>query len=105
MAVDYSKRVIIELEKAAELFLFLSEVYQDNHHRLGSVMEALFPEGVKAVSKLDHERLAFVYLLAVKFTRYCVQFKEGGHPDSTDDMALYATMLSALDKDSLEIPF
>jgi hypothetical protein len=86
------------LRAAADTFDERQAVYQDNHERLGKVMAALFPQGVRAVTELDHERYALLMLIMVKWTRYAVQWGDG-HQDSVRDAIVYSAMLEALDAD------
>ena len=85
------------LSAAAETFQERNAIYGDGWVRVGLLIEALFPEGVKLLTAKDHERFSQIILLAVKLTRYCNNFNAGGHRDSVHDMITYAAILESID--------
>lgn len=90
-----------KLKAAGKLFDERNAVYGDNHDRLAAVMVGLFPEGATLSTSQDHARYTLIALMVVKLTRYTVNWRNGGHSDSLKDLAVYATMLEALDENNL----
>jgi hypothetical protein len=81
------------LEAAAKTYRERNAVYGDNHDRLGAMLAASFPRGLKLESTHDHERFALFSLILVKLSRYAVAWENGGHKDSIHDVIVYAAML------------
>jgi hypothetical protein len=90
------------LQAAAATFAERNKVYGDNWTKIGSAMQALFPDGITLVTAEDHVR--FYYLLSVvqKLTRYSNNFATGGHQDSIHDVVVYSAMLEDFDAGSGE---
>jgi len=105
-----SKFVPEALRKAAEIYEQRNALYGDNYKRFGTIMHALFPEGIaqragvngsKAETKQEYwNRIGILVQVVSKLTRYCENFEKGGHADSLDDMAVYTMMLRELDKEA-----
>lgn len=96
------------LHEAADTYRQRAEVYGDNYKRFGYVIGALFPDGVTHLKKpgVDwNSRYGLLMQMVSKLTRYCENFNKGGHDDSLQDLAVYATMLRELDKEINEVPF
>lgn len=102
------------LHEAANIYRLRSQIYGDNYKHFGKVMCALMPQGVSADAADEEERVSisnrFGVLVQIvsKLTRYCENFNKGGHDDSLQDLAVYATMLRELDAAAMkynEIPF
>lgn len=74
-------------------------VYKGSDALYAETMAVLFPDGVVLADAQDHHRFHIFMLMMVKVTRYARNW-EIGHPDSLTDLAAYATMLAALDKDA-----
>lgn len=85
------------LHKLADLFAERNAVYKDNVSVAGIILDALFPEGITLKGEEDHRRFHILALIVVKITRYAPNWNRGGHKDTTDDLAVYAAMLSAID--------
>lgn len=87
--------VVKVLNAAAAIFEDRNETYGDGYLRTGALLLALFPEGgIPAITTPEEAmRLRLISMCAVKLQRYCFQFEEGGHPDSVDDLIVYAAML------------
>lgn len=73
--------------------------YGADWRKFGPRMAAFFPDGVTLRTPQDFGRFAILMHIVGKVGRYTANFAEGGHPDSLKDMAVYATMLEALDHD------
>jgi hypothetical protein len=86
------------LEEGAELFRQRNAIYGNGHLKVGKIMAALFPEGIKLESSDDHLRFHIFMLAVVKLTRYSENFGKGGHADSVLDLSVYAAMLSSIDE-------
>lgn len=88
------------VEKAA-LYRQRNSIYKDNYKRFGGMVHAVMPT-IVLKSADDCNRFGVLNMLFSKLSRYAAQFPDGGHPDSLDDMCVYAMMLKELDKDALE---
>lgn len=72
--------------------------YGADWRKFGARMAAFFPEGVTLEAPEDFGRFALLVHIVGKIGRYCANFdRTEGHPDSLKDLAVYATMLEALD--------
>lgn len=89
------------LEQAADLFRYKKTIYKDNYHQIGYVMRAMFPDGLTVKSVADWNRLHLFMLSVVKLTRYSNNY-DVGHPDSLDDLTVYASMLRSLDLEAIK---
>src|SRR6185503_14171598 len=85
------------LEEAAKLYKERNAIYKDNFRTVGAAMAALFPEGVVLKDADDWNRMHIFILNMVKMSRYAMQWYEGGHDDSTQDMTVYPAILGQLD--------
>lgn len=109
MAMDAADKARVltvpeRLEKARQTFIERDRVYSagvergdGNYKHFGKVMMGLFPHGVSLNDADEFARFALFCLVMVKQSRYAMQFKSGGHPDSLEDMAVYALMLGEVD--------
>ena len=80
-----------------ELHRQRSGQYGSNAYKeYGAVASALFGDLVIESSE-DHGRFAVLTQIVGKLARYCNNFSKGGHPDSLDDLAVYAMLLKELD--------
>lgn len=91
------KRVPLILNELGKLFADRNAVYKDNYIIVGKVMQALFPDGIELKHPDDFARWHLFELMIVKLTRYAVQYRSGGHPDSLNDMINYLAMLQVID--------
>ena len=89
------KRLVVQ----RQLFSERNSVYQDNWRKVGKVMEALYPDGITLRDQHDFNRHHILELMVVKLTRYTAV--EGGHPDSLDDLGVYAAILAEIDQEIL----
>lgn len=96
MSFTEKKSPADELERAAEIFRERQAVYGKNWIQFGPMMHEIFPEGLKIETAEEWARLGILIQVANKFTRICQTFKKGGHIDSSDDLAVYASMYSFL---------
>ena len=90
------------LSAAAETFREKSKEYGGNYLKIGSVLQALFPDGLKMAHQDDHNRYHLFLMMLVKLTRYAENFNKGGHQDSLRDLAVYAAMLEAMDHETTD---
>ncbi len=84
------------LAEASETYREKNKIYGDNYKRVGEVMHGLFPVGVTLNSADDWNRMHILLLMAVKMTRYTVNWA-AGHQDSIRDMTVYGGMLEMID--------
>lgn len=84
------------LHQAAQVFEDRNAVYSNAYLKVGPIMQALFPAGMKLETPEDHTRYHLLMLIVVKLTRYSASW-ETGHEDSMSDVMTYAAMLQALD--------
>ena len=96
-----SQRVFDILQKAAAVYEERNAVYSDAYLKVGPIMEALFPQGMDLKTQEDHNRYHLLVLIVVKLTRYSAQWMSG-HPDSMNDVMVYAAMIQALDSQMQE---
>jgi len=85
------------LVAAAETFRSRNAEYGAGYLKVGPIMAAFFPNGIKLETPEDHGRYHLFMLAAVKMSRYAANF-EHGHPDSMRDLAAYAAMLESFDE-------
>ncbi len=90
------------LQDAANIYKERNKIYGDNYKVVGEVMKQLFPNGVELKTAQDFNRWHLLELLVVKLTRYCNNWKEGGHEDSIVDLGVYAFMVQEVDQLGLE---
>jgi len=93
-----SKSVPQRLQELVELHQTRGALYRDDYIVLGQVMAATFPEGLTLKTPEDFTRFHLFTLLHGKLGRYA-KLWEGGHPDSLDDLSVYAQMLRKVDDD------
>lgn len=86
------------LQAGAKTFAERNAAYGDSYISHGSVMEALFPDGVVLKTPSDHNRFSIFLLITMKMSRYANNFAKGGHQDSIHDIMVYASMLESLDE-------
>lgn len=84
------------LRGCADLFESRNPEYGDNYRRFGEILRLLMPQGVHVESPEDMSRLGVFVQVVSKIARYGNNF-ESGHPDSLDDLIVYAAMLRDLD--------
>lgn len=82
------------LTEMAATFKERNAVYGDNFRKVGPVMSALHPEGVRLSTDKDHEFFHLYSLLIVKLTRFATSNLT--HRDSIHDMCVYGAMLEAI---------
>lgn len=90
-----------ELKDKAALYEQRNAIYGDNYKRWGNMVQAIMLE-VTLKTPDDFNRFGVLVQLFSKMSRYAIQFENGGHADSLDDLSVYAMMLKELDKDAAE---
>ena len=88
------------LGRLADIYEERNALYGDNYIHFGALWRALEDcagKGFVARTDLDKARLGIWVQLVSKFSRYAAQFNSGGHPDTLDDISVYAQMLQELD--------
>lgn len=85
------------LTEAGALFKARNAVYGDNWNMVGNVLQGMFPNGVTLKTAHDHNRFHILSLMAVKMTRYTVNWNKGGHQDSIRDNTVYSAMQEFID--------
>lgn len=86
-------------EKMANMFRERNAVYGSTYKDFGKVLMALRPQGYVIETEEDANRLGILIHVADKLARYCRQFHAGGHPDSLDDLSVYAQLLQECDSE------
>lgn len=85
------------LEAGARTYRQRNELYGDNYKHFGSIMAAMFPDGLPAdMGSADWNRLALLMNVVGKAQRYAMNLRRGGHRDSARDAMVYAAMLEEL---------
>jgi hypothetical protein len=100
------------LREAAGIYEERNKLYGDNYKRFGTIMAALFPDGIARRAGIGNalgetmpeyfNRVGVLIQIISKLTRYCQNFDRGGHPDSLDDLAVYSMMLQELDREVMD---
>jgi hypothetical protein len=85
--------VVEILEDAANLYSNRNQAYADNYHRFGSLMKAIFPDGITNEMLHSNEFGVFVMMLS-KFTR--IVGNDEWHLDSSRDLIVYSAMMTEL---------
>lgn len=91
------KTVPERLRDLAKIYEDRNKQYKDNYKHFGKVMIGMFPNGLHLTTPEEFNRFCIFVQCMSKFTRYANMFKEGGHPDSLDDNAVYSMMLAEYD--------
>lgn len=87
------------LRGLAKIYEDRNPVYGSNYMWQGHVLHALFQgDPVTIESREQWNRLHLIVHLLSKLSRYCAAFKQGGHRDSLDDLAVYAMMARECDE-------
>jgi len=94
-----SKHPIDCIEDALKTFKERNKEYGDNYIQHGSVMKALFPNGIELKTVEDYNRFGVINMIVAKLTRYSQNWPKT-HQDSLHDLGVYAFILESLD-DSL----
>lgn len=77
--------------------------YGDSYLLVGDALKALLPDGIRLQTVTEYRRFGVLVQIFSKLQRYCHNF-EAGHPDSLDDLSVYAQILRELDGHD-NIPF
>ena len=91
------------LTRLAELNKRKNDEYGCAYLRHGEAMMELFPRGLYLNTASDFARFAVFDIMLGKMLRYAHNFYEG-HPDSLDDIAVYAAILQEMDGDASREP-
>lgn len=91
------KRAPDIMEEGAQTYRERNAIYGDNYVTFGSMMVALFPQGLTLSSVEDWNRMGIFFHMADKMTRYTAQWENGGHADSVHDLMVYSAMLGEID--------
>ena len=89
--------VVDSIEKLKNIYLQRNKLYGNGYKAVGKTMVALFPEGIELKTESDFNRFLSFIQMVYKLSREATQFKNGGHPDSLDDLAIYAMIQKELD--------
>jgi hypothetical protein len=93
------KQIKEVLTEAYDIFISRNSEYGDAAAMHGDVMNSLFPNGITLNNPNDFRRYTYISGVIGKLTRYCNNFNNGGHKDSTIDPINMLAMLSAFDKE------
>jgi hypothetical protein len=99
VGVAYSPTPAQRLGELAKIRMEKQKEYGDNYKDMGHILMALFPQGFVVQNAEEANRLSLIVMLATKLSRYCMNFKSGGHADSLDDMAVYAMLQRDCDEE------
>lgn len=89
------------LREAADIYEQRNAIYGDNYKKFGAwVGPLLRGAGVVLETDDDWGRMAYRILMLHKISRDLMQFNNGGHPDSLDDLSVYAMMVRELDEEA-----
>jgi hypothetical protein len=93
-----AKTVAEQLKDLASIHEQRSGLYGQDFLRVGPSLMAIFPEGLTLSTAEEFTRFALFAQIHGKLLRYAARFKEGGHADSLDDLAVYAQILRQVDE-------
>jgi hypothetical protein len=86
--------MLIEL---AAVFREKNKLYDEQYASFGETMMTLLGP-IEIKTAIDYSRAMSIFNMVTKIKRYCNMFKKGSHhPDSLDDLSIYAQMLRRLD--------
>jgi len=97
VAAKKMTKVPDKLESLASIYRERGGHYGDNYLHMGKVFMGLFPRGVVLDTEEKFNRFHFLVHLTSKLSRYTQMFEERGHPDSFDDLSIYAQMANEYD--------
>lgn len=95
---EFVDKFLYKLEDAKKTFLARNMVYKNNWETTGEVLRAMFPDGLTLETSDDFARFSLLIQQIGKLTRYCSNFKMGGHADSSKDLAVYSLILHTFDE-------
>lgn len=98
------KTVPEALTDLAKLYEDRNKMYGNNYKMFGRSMGGYFPNGLTIKTEKDWNRFGVLFHIATKLSRYAMMFDKGGHPDSLDDISVYAQMLKELDDEIDRLP-
>lgn len=73
-------------------------LYGDHFMDTGDLLFMLLGGPVALTTRKDMTRFKNLTQVVDKLHRYCVNFHKGGHPDSLDDLAVYAQIQAYMDE-------
>jgi hypothetical protein len=85
-----------KLQNLISLYEERNQTYGNDYKENGVLMDALFPDGLVLDNPDDFNRYSILVHIVTKLGRYARNFSNG-HPDSLDDLIVYAAMLAVLD--------
>lgn len=94
---NINENMEIVLKESLEIFLDRNKVYGNAHQRHGKMMSVLFPNGIMLKTAEDFTRYTYISGVIGKLNRYCNNFNEGGHRDSSIDPINMLAMLTVFD--------
>ena len=99
------KSVPDRLVGIADLYRERNKFYGDNYKQHGAMLAAMFPDGLSLKGPEDFNRFAMFLQITHKVTRYAksIEFDQGGHQDSLDDISNYAQMMAEYDDIAREL--
>jgi hypothetical protein len=89
------RKIEDNLRRATATRAARKKVYGDTHIRHGSVMAALYPNGITLRSSAEFARFGVVNMIVSKTCRYTARGNTG-HADSAHDLIVYGAMLEEL---------
>lgn len=92
-----TKSVPQALTALGSLYNERNNFYKDNYIHFGKTLLGMFPRGITLTTADEFNRFALFVQIMHKQSRYAQAMLSGGHPDSLDDVAVYAQMLQEFD--------
>lgn len=87
---------VTNIAQALSTYVERNRAYGNSYHKFGTVMAALFPNGLTLNSVEDFNRYGVFFMQISKLIRYSTDPKKG-HLDSVHDLGVYSFMLEELD--------
>lgn len=95
------KSVPDRLKSLGDIYRERNKLYGSNYKQHGHLLASMFPNGLTLKTAEDFNRFAMFIQVTHKVTRYgkSIEFGQGGHLDSCDDIAVYCQMLAEYDEE------
>lgn len=93
-------KALDNLEAITKLYKERNKLYKNNYLIAGEIFLWLHPEGIVIDTAEKYNRMAILMQIINKLIRYSYNW-ETGHPDSLNDISVYAMILKEID-DAME---
>lgn len=84
------------LRDGAAVYEERNAAYGNNYKEFGTIMCAMFPDGLPPMSEAEWNRFGVWMMILTKVHRYVASMRTGGHMDTANDIKVYGAMLEEL---------